>query len=413
MLGIVERPSWPPPHGAVSAAQAQVTAEEFCSSDRRPHDVGLDYAWTTSATVQPWSEGEQFYPRILADIAAATSSIHILMFGWKDGDIGRRFADTLMEKLADGVEVRILVDSFGSRPYGASKDMYMGLVEAGAEIVVNDLLPPDRDGLYPARRIDLTHPETGRSDHRKLIVIDGTAMWTGGAGIEDHFQNGEFHDVVVRVTGDIVLQAQAVFLTSFASHSASVPSQLDRYFPLQPRTGEKPTALVQVVPGGFVSASQSVRELLDSAERRLDIMNPYLTDASVIDRIVAAAERGVTVRIVVSPKSNSLLASAALRHHYERLVDAGVRIFEYPNAVVHAKLILSDDRVQFGTVNLDAWALYRNFEFALIVEDPATVEVFRQQVFRPDIALCQAGTVPTGSISRAAGWVGDKLEYFL
>ena len=90
--------------------------------------------------------------------------------------------------------------------------MFTRVADAGAQIVVNDVLPPDKDGLYPShRKFDWRQDDVGRADHRKLYVIDGEVAWTGGAGIEDHFQNGKFHDVMMRVTGDVVLQAQAVF----------------------------------------------------------------------------------------------------------------------------------------------------------------------------------------------------------
>ena len=71
----------------------------------------------------------------------------------------------------------------------------------------------------------------GRADHRKLYVVDGAVAWTGGAGIEDHFENGGFHDVMVRVTGDVVRQAQAAFLTSFRGHGGPLPDDLVAVLP--------------------------------------------------------------------------------------------------------------------------------------------------------------------------------------
>ena len=120
--------------------------------------------------------------------------------------------------------------------------------------------------------------------------------WTGGAGIEDHFANGGFHDVMVRVTGDVVRQAQAAFLTSFRGHGGPLPSDLAEYFPEPASAGSTPIALAQVIPGGFVAASQAIREQIDGARRRLDVMNPYLTDRDMLERILAAARRGVAVR---------------------------------------------------------------------------------------------------------------------
>jgi len=195
--------------------------------------------------------------------------------------------------------VRIVVDGLGSRPYAQAREMFGRLAVAGAQIVVNDVLPPVRHGLYPYARLDWRPGHLGRADHRKLYVIDGGIAWTGGAGIEDHFADGRFHDVMVRVTGDVVRQAQAAFLTSFRGHGGPLGADLSAYFPAPDDEGSTPIALAQVIPGGHVAASQALREQIDGARRRLDVMNPYVTDADMIGRILAAARRGVAVRLVV------------------------------------------------------------------------------------------------------------------
>ncbi|MCP5035653.1 MAG: hypothetical protein GY939_27965, partial [Actinomycetia bacterium] len=268
ILEIQETVSWPPTPDAITADTAQRTTELFAASNTAPADIKFDYAWSTAATVEPWPEGVEFYPRLFADIGQAKSSIHIIMFGWKPGDVSDDLVEILEAKRAEGVEVRAIVDAVGSSPYTDSVDLYRRLQAAGVEVVVNDSVPvSDKNAsqltLPPS---DSGSAEIGRTDHRKLYVIDGTVAWTGGAGIEDHFRDGSFHDVLVRVTGDVVLQAQAVFLTSFASHDAPLPSDLGPYFPQQPLSGTTPIALVQTIPGGFSSAAQQVRQMIDQAE---------------------------------------------------------------------------------------------------------------------------------------------------
>ena len=83
-----------------------------------------------------------FFPRIFADVEAAQRSVHILMFGWREGEVGMKMAALLERKLAEGVEVRVIVDGLGSRPYQQARAMFTGLAAAGAEIVVNDVFPP-------------------------------------------------------------------------------------------------------------------------------------------------------------------------------------------------------------------------------------------------------------------------------
>ncbi len=408
-----ERPSWPPGPEAVTPDAAMAAAAEFAAQDRAPRDVGLSYAWSTAATVEPWATGVEFYPRILDDVAAAHTSVHIVMFGWKPGVPAQALVEVLLAKLQQGVEVRILVDGFGSRPYGLSKEMFRELADAGAEIAVNSFVPPRRTGRFPSDTSVWTRSLVCRADHRKLYVVDGTVAWTGGAGIEDHFHDGRFVDVMVRVTGDVVRQAQAVFLTSLASHHVALPVDLTPAFPAPSDAGSMPAVITQVVDGGHVSATQATRSLIDGASRRLDIMNPYLTDDDIIARIVTAAERGVAVRVVVSETSNNALATYALRHHYDELLSAGVEVWEFPDAVVHAKLIVADDHVQFGTLNLDAWALYRNFEIAMIVTNARTAELFEERVFAPAIAGSAPGRARPGTLERAAGVLASRISHLL
>src|SRR4051812_35581232 len=389
LLSIPQRPSWPPlpdaipPDGALAAASREDSPQ---------------FAWSTAATIEPWVEGESFFPRIFADVEAASSSVHILMFGWREGAVGTRMAELLRHKLGEGVEVRALVDRLGSRPYGAARAMFTELAAAGAEIVVNDFSPVDRIGLFPdGQRWAWRDGELGRVDHRKLYVVDGAIAWTGGAGLEDHFQDGSFHDVMVRVTGDVVHQAQAAFLAAFRNRGGSLPLDPAHLFPARDDPGATPVALAQVIPGGHVAASQAILEQIDGARERLDIANPYLTDKDAIGRILAAARRGVQVRVLVSERSNNAQAGAALRARYAELAEAGVEVWELPGTVVHAKVVVADGVVSFGTVNLDAWALYRNSEIMLIARSGEVAELFEERLFEPDLTRARRAELPAGT----------------
>jgi cardiolipin synthase A/B len=414
VLGIARRPSWPPRSDAVTPDGAQAATEAFrARAGARPRDAALEFAWSTAATLEPWVDGATFFPRIFADVEAARSSVHILMFGWREGEVGMRMAALLERKLSEGVEVRVIVDAFGSKPYAQARGMFTRLAASGAEIVVNDVLPPDRAGLFPAGRAALRLDELGRADHRKLYVIDGSVVWTGGAGIEDHFENGRFHDLMVRVTGDVVRQAQAAFLTSFRGHGGPLPADLSRHFPVPADAGATPIVLAQVIPGGFLAASQAIREQIDNARERLDLMNPYLTDPDIVERLLAAARRRVKVRVVVSEKSNNGPATAALKHRYADLGAAGVEVWELPGTVVHAKVVVADDVVSFGTVNLDAWALYRNSEIMMIARSPEAAALLKERLFEPDIVRSKPGQAPSGTRDRLQSWLCDKLTYYL
>ena len=285
------RPGWPPPADAVTSDGAEAATAAFAArGGARPHDAALDFAWSTAASIDPWVEGENFFPRIFADIESATHSVHILMFGWREGEVGMRMAALLERKLAEGVEVRMIVDSFGSRPYKQASEMFTRLAAAGAEIVVNDVFPVDRRRPLPRQQPRRLAPGRGRAGRPSQALRDRRDdRVDGGAGIEDHFENGGFHDVMVRVTGDVVRQAQAAFLTSFRGHGGPMPDDLGPLFPApaEPRyDADSPRA---GHPRWVRAASQAIREQLDGARTRLDVMNPYLTDREVIERLLAAA----------------------------------------------------------------------------------------------------------------------------
>ena len=168
-----------------------------------------------------------------------------------------------------------------------------------------------------------------------------------------------------------------------------------------------------MIPGGHVAASQAIREQIDGARERLDVMNPYLTDRDMIDRIVAAARRGVQVRVVISKTSNNAQATAALKYRYADMLAAGIELWELPDTVVHAKVVVADDVVSFGTVNLDAWALYRNNEIMMLARSAETAELLEERLFKPDIARSQRGVPPEGGRERFESWLWSTLGSFL
>ncbi len=208
---------------------------------------------------------------------------------------------------------------------------------------------------------------------------------------------------------------QAAFLTSFHALGgpvASEPRSLSVYFPAPLDPGTIRTTLLQNIPGGFLPGTQASRAIIENATTRLDIMNPYFTDPGMLDRIVDAAGRGVDVRLLVSERSNNAPADAALKHQYGRLLDAGVEIWEYP-VTMQAKVTIADDAMIVGTINYDAWALYRNLEVALLFEDAAIANRGVTEFVEPDIAVSRPAEVPNGLTDRLEHWFWDKFDYFL
>src|SRR5699024_9709947 len=174
-----------------------------------------------------------------------------------------------------------------------------------------------------------------------------------------------------RVRGDIVRQLQMVFFTGFRAYGGMLPADegsLSAYFPEPADPGTIRATVLQNTSGGFRPGTQAAWQLLDDATERIQILNPYLSDHGTIDRVVDAAKRGVETQVVVPGTSNNPPADAALRQHFPDLLAAGVDLEEYP-AILHAKVLVADDATMIGSLNFDSWALYRNLELSLLIED--------------------------------------------
>jgi cardiolipin synthase len=144
--------------------------------------------------------------------------------------------------------------------------------------------------------------------------------------------------------------------------------------------------------------------LIDGAAQRIDVISPYTADRGMLDRLMAAARRGVSVRFVAPATSNSWATAGAFEHYIADLQAAGVEVWQHP-VFPHAKVVLADDNVLVGSTNLDAWALYRNWEIGLLVEDPSVAETFRRDLFDRDIARSTEAQAPTNLLVRAKNLV--------
>jgi cardiolipin synthase len=366
-------------------------------------DLALAFAPAAASRLELLVEGREFYPRMLDDIAAARTSVHINQFGFRPGRVGNRFADALVAKAEEGVAVRLVVDTNGSDPLGSSRVMYDRLAGVGVEVVVNVGNRPRAAsgpiGRTGPRRLDVRR--LGHIDHRKALVIDGRIGYVGGAGIEDHFEDGSFHDLFVRFEGSVVDQLQLVFLASFLHLGGAIDGPASALFQAhsEPDPGGAPTVVLHNAPG-FRPITRAIEDLVESARSTLDVVNPYVTDRGTIRRLGDAARRGVLVRLVVPAKPNNWACGWAQRHHHPALLAAGVQIWEYPR-MVHAKALVRDgEDVLVGTCNLEAWSLKRFYEIDIRTESPDLARQFEERFFAEAIAVSTAGDVDTGRRER-------------
>jgi cardiolipin synthase len=332
---------------------------------------------------------------MLDDIRSASSSVHIIQFGFRPGIVGDEFAEVLIDKATSGVSVRLVVDRQGSDPEGGTRAFYDRLTSAGVDVCVmratRPRVPVGPLGSGGATRWNLGG--LGHIDHRKLVVVDGRIGWVGGAGIEDHFQDGRFHDLFLRVAGPVVGQLQLVFLAGFRWLQGAVPlGEIDALIPVVDEGREPLSAVVlHNAPGRYRPITEAIANLLENARGTLDVVNPYVTDRAMIGRIVGAARRGVRVRLFVPGQPNNWACAAAQRFYHAGLLDAGVRILEYP-AMLHAKAFVRDgEELLAGTCNLEAWSLKRFFELDLQIRSQAAAAQFDERFSVPAEAVSSPG----------------------
>jgi cardiolipin synthase A/B len=368
-------------------------------------DLALAFSESSASSAEVLVGGSSFYSPMLDDIRSASSSVHINQFGFRPGRIGDAFAEALVTKAAEGVPVRLVVDRNGSDPERSSREFYDHLIAAGIQVCTTRATrlrapvgPLGNDG--PVR---WNLGALGHIDHRKVVVVDGRTGWVGGAGIEDHFQDGRFHDLFVRVAGPVVAQLQLVFLASFRWLGGEVPvAEIDTLFPSTEESAEAlPAVVLHNAPGRFRPITDAIALLLENAAETLDVVNPYVTDRGMIRRIEDAARRGVRVRLFVPANANNWACAAAQQFHHGRLLDAGVSILEYP-AMLHAKAFLRDgEELLAGTCNLEAWSLKRFFEIDLRLRSKAVASQFDERFCVPAEEVSTPGRRLTGTKERA------------
>jgi cardiolipin synthase len=320
--------------------------------------------------IELFAEYEATLERLLADIRAAKWQVHLLFYIFEADETGRRVAEAVIEAARRGIECRLLLDAVGSRR-GVRKfgDAFRA---AGVEVV--EMLPV---GLFRrnAARFDLRN-------HRKIAVIDGVIGYTGSQNITDAvFVPGyPNEELMLRVSGPIVAQLQAVFLADRYIETDTT-LELEKMFP---NLAERGDAIAQIVPSGPGYGRENGQELmitmLYAARKRVVLVTPYFApDDPFLQAVRAAERRGVEVHLVVSMHSNQRLTALAQKSYYEELLADGVEIHLYEPRFLHAKHLTIDDEIALvGSANLDIRSFALNAEINLVIYDRTVVAGLRQ-----------------------------------
>ena len=307
--------------------------------------------------------------RLIADIEQACHHVHLLYYIFEPDNTCRQVTDALGRAAKRGVQCRVLMDAVGSKHALARLAPHMRA--QGIEVLA---MLPVNIFRHNAARFDLRN-------HRKIAVIDGRIGYTGSQNISnpEFVKNFPNEELVVRVTGPVVVQLQAVFL---ADHyfEAGGPLEQPELFPALDATGE---SVAQVVPSGPGYQRENGHEimiaLLYAARQRVVITTPYFVpDEPFLQAVRSAALRGVEVNLILSEHANQLVTQFAQRSYYDELLTAGVQIHLYQPRFLHAKhLSIDDHMVLIGTTNIDIRSFALNSEVNILIYDPAVATRLR------------------------------------
>ncbi len=343
-------------------------SEEFLVAVSRYLNVPI----LRGGTAEVLQNGCRFYPALLAAIRRARETVNFQVYIFESDRVGEQFVAALEERAQAGVEVRLLLDGFGSlKLKKADRERLRG---AGVKLQF----------FRPLRLLTLIR--AFKRDHRRAIVIDGTTAFTGGAAIAEKWDGDartkhEWRDSLVQVTGPLAHGVQTAFGENWVYRTGEILTG-DRFFPLTP--GDAPgTTDVPGDPRGLALVSspsdmgQPIRLLLwlsfTCAKTRLWVSSSYFVPGIRLREAIAErARHGVDVRLLVpGPATDAKPVRMAGRSHYEELLEAGVRIFEYQGSMMHAKTVVVDGLwTVVGSANMDNRSVELNEENILGISDP-------------------------------------------
>jgi cardiolipin synthase len=302
-------------------------------------------------------QDEHILDTLDTQIREARESIHLLLSHWEPGDASERLVRALAAR-QPGVVCRILVDPLQSPDF--QKQVGPQLVRQGCEVRV---FRP-----FIGQEVVFADPRLEARNHRQLVIRDGRGGLTGGSGVA-----APRRDTYVHVEGPAVRQLQQTFAQDWLEAGGGLLPE--SAFPPLESQGEARAGFIASTGSPSLSYSERmVQVLLASAQHRLWLTNAcFVPTPATVDTLIHKAQGGVDVRILVpglEGADTSASVLAAQRSSYERLLENGVRLWEYRHAPLRSRTVLVDDQlVAVGSTSLESHASARLEEGALIVED--------------------------------------------
>lgn len=332
-------------------------------------------------TVELFENGA-FFDVMFEEIKAATRTVHFETFLWKEGVLGQRLVDALVERRRAGVKVRVLVDGDGGKKMG--RDVERQLTAAGCKFALHHPRHWRNIGVFNER------------DHRKLVVLDGRVAlvcghcivdsWLGDAQDREHVR-----DLGVRLRGPVVHAVQAAFSENWVEDTGELFVGEDAFPELQ-RQGDVDVHVASLKPEGSAPAVKVLHHLVVCvAHKSIRIQNPYfLPDDEAIEALGQAVARGVDVRVMVpsADASDMPMVQHAAHRNFHKMLARGVRIFEYQRCLLHQKVMAVDGVwCAIGSSNFDDRSFETNDEITVGFHDAALARRL-EEIFEADLRHC-------------------------
>jgi cardiolipin synthase len=340
----------------------------------------LGAEFTRGNAVKLLSNGDEFFPVMLAAIKSAEKSITLETYIWASGQISDQFIDALVERAQHGVKVHVLVDGMGMLKF--KQEDQDRLLAGGVQYILYG-----REHWWDVKA-DINH-----RTHRKLLIIDGKLAYTGGMCIDDTWmgnatQVDHWRELQIEVEGPVVRQLQAIFITNWLQTTSRLLTGAE-YFPAEypPRQGARAQAYKSGPDEDPENARISYLMAIAAARKSIHIQHAYFVpDELAIEMLLAARKRGVEIDIIIPEHNDSRFGRAAARSRWGRLLEAGVRFHLYEPAMYHAKVMIVDDLfLTIGSVNFDNRSFGINDENAVNVLDKG-VAAAGLKLFASDLA---------------------------
>jgi len=317
--------------------------------------------------IELFHRGSETLESMLEAIGSAREHVHLETYILRSDESGRRILDALEARARDGVAVRIIFDAVGS--YRLDRQALAGLSRAGAEILRFN--PPSRW---------LWRFKPRQRDHRKILLIDGRIGFLGGMNIGDEYVHEDLNgptwrDAHARLEGPALVELQALFLENWFRSGGESFDWRSLVTGSSEVDGDRSVA---ILADGPMYRRRRLRRFfvdeLQRAESHVLLVSPYFAPGSrVLDALEAASERGVLVELLLAGHSDHPLLRRAVREFIPRLLKHGVKVYEDPRRMMHAKLAVFDDSLAvLGTSNLDRQSLDHSCEVNAVFEDPQT-----------------------------------------